>query len=239
MATLAMRLPPFFERVPRLTVHDPLAEALGAAEGGIIEYGYADAVRLAGHSCPTVAGAYWLTVRALRALYPDGLPERGGVRVAFRGDVRQGSNGVVACVVQLLTGAADESGFKGLFGRHARFGLQGFAPDLPMALRFTRVDTGAAVDAEADLALLPQDAELGALLERCAHRRCDPASLARLGELWQRRVEHLLLDLAYDDGVFVIRPVAVAPGARSAPRPPDAARAGHGLPAIGTSPFAA
>lgn len=201
-----MRLPAFFDRVPRLTVHDALAETLGAAEGGIIEYGYADAVRLAGHSCPTVAGAYWLTVRALRALYPHSLPERGGIRVAFRSDVRQGANGVVACVVQLLTGAADESGFKGLFGRHARTGLQRFAPDLPMALRFTRTDTGACVDAEADLALLPQDPELAALLERCAHRHCDEAALARLGELWQRRVEHLLFDLAYDDGVFVIRP---------------------------------
>ncbi len=211
-ANAAMRLPDFFDRVPGLTVHDGLAETLGAAEGGILEYGYADAVRLAGHSCPTVAGAYWLTLRALSALYPNSLPERGGVRVAFRGDVRQGVNGVVACVVQLLTGAADESGFKGLFGRHARSGLQHFAPDLPMALRFTRIDTGAAVDAEADLAMLPQDPELIELLGRCGHRRCDDASLLRLGELWQRRVEHLLLDLAYDDGVFVIRPCAPAAG---------------------------
>ncbi len=203
-----MTLPAFFDRVPRLVVHDALAETLGAAEGGILEYGYADAVKLAGHSCPTVASAYWLTVRALRALYPQALPERGGVQVAFRGDVRQHSTGVVAHVVQLLTGAADETGFKGLFGRHRRAGLQRFAPELPLALRFTRMDTGAAVDAEADLAMLPPDRELSALLERCAHRHCDAASLARLGELWQRRVEHLLLDLAEDDGVFVIRPVA-------------------------------
>lgn len=33
-------------------MYDPLAEFLGAAEGGLIEYGYADAVKLAGHSCP-------------------------------------------------------------------------------------------------------------------------------------------------------------------------------------------
>lgn len=217
-----MRLPAFFERVPRLQVHDALAEALGAAERGILEYGYADAVRLAGHSCPTVAGAYWLTVRALGALYPDSLPERGGIRVAFRGDVRQGANGVVACVVQLLTGAADESGFKGLFGRHARSGLQRFAPDLPMALRFTRVDTGAAVDAEADLAMLPQDPELAELIERCGPRRCDDAALLRLGELWQRRVEHLLLDLAYDDGVFVVRPCVTRESVRRTVEPASA-----------------
>lgn len=31
------------------------AQPCGAADRGLIEYGYADAVRLAGHSCPTVA----------------------------------------------------------------------------------------------------------------------------------------------------------------------------------------
>jgi hypothetical protein len=31
--------------------------------------------------------------------------------------------------------------------------------------------------------------------------------LARLGELWQRRVRHLLLDLASDPGVFIVRPL--------------------------------
>ena len=32
--------------------------------------GFADAVRLAGHSCPTVAGAWLMTVRALRVGHP-------------------------------------------------------------------------------------------------------------------------------------------------------------------------
>lgn len=47
----------FFYAVPRVTLQDPLAEVLGRRRGAI-EYGYADAVRLAGHSCPTVAGTY-------------------------------------------------------------------------------------------------------------------------------------------------------------------------------------
>ena len=79
-----MSFPPFFDDIPPIVVHDRLAEFLGAAEGGIIEYRYADAVKLAGHSCPTVAGAYLLTRRALAALYPDVLPERGDVQVEFR-----------------------------------------------------------------------------------------------------------------------------------------------------------
>ena len=61
--------PAFFEQVPGITVHDPLADLLGAAQGGLVHYGYADAVRLAGHSCPTVASAYWL----------GGVGRRGGL----------------------------------------------------------------------------------------------------------------------------------------------------------------
>lgn len=221
-----MRLPSFFDRVPRLRLHDPLAEVLGSAEGGILEYGYADAVLLAGHSCPTVAAAYWLTVRALQALYPGRLPQRGGVRVDFRDDLRDGANGVVAAVVQQLTGAAGDSGFKGLAGRHARTGLQRYMPGLPLALRFTRLDTRAAVDAMADLTLLPEPPGLTRLLLQCTAGKASAEELAELGRLWQQRVEHLLCDLAYDDGVFVVRParwpwaspppsIAAVPHARS------------------------
>ena len=78
-----MAFPSFFAEIPPIVVHDRLAQFLGAAEGGIIEYRYVDAVKLAGHSCPTVAGAWLLTSRLLTALYPDALPERGGIRVDF------------------------------------------------------------------------------------------------------------------------------------------------------------
>ena len=44
-----MKTPAFFDAVPAITVADPLAEALGAADGGLIEYRYFDAVKLAGH----------------------------------------------------------------------------------------------------------------------------------------------------------------------------------------------
>jgi hypothetical protein len=60
-----MHFPEFFEIAPRITIHDPLAAFLGAAADGIIEYCYADAVKLAGHSCPTVASAYLMTRAAL------------------------------------------------------------------------------------------------------------------------------------------------------------------------------
>jgi hypothetical protein len=204
-----MRLPAFFERVPRIRLHDPLADVLGSAEGGVLEYGYGDAVRVAGHSCPTVASAYWLTWRALDALYPHTLPERGAIKVEMRDD----ANGVIASVVQMLTGAAGNSGFKGIGGRYARAGLLRVTPDLPLAMRYTRLDTGAAVDASVDLSLVPEDPALPGLVERCTRGRADGESLARLAQLWQARVRALLIDFAHDDGVFVVRPLGRPPHA--------------------------
>jgi len=120
--------PDFFAAVPRIRLRDPLADFLGAAAGGILEYCYVDAVRLAGHSCPTVASAYWLTRQALRALYGDDLPERGAVRVELAADIADGVAGVVANVASLLTGAAGMGGFKGLGERFDRRTLLACTP---------------------------------------------------------------------------------------------------------------
>ncbi|MCW7537899.1 hypothetical protein OOT46_08560 [Aquabacterium sp. A7-Y] len=208
-----MPWPAFFDTVPKLRIHDPLAELLGSPDDGILEFGYADAVRLAGHSCPTVAAAYWITLRALHVLYPEQLPVRGGVRVDFRDGLRDGVNGVVASVVQLLTGAAGDTGFKGIRGRHVRMGLQRYTPGLPLTLRFTRLDNRHAVDALANLSLLPEPAGLTQLLQRCADGSASTAERAQLQQLWQARVAGLLGELAHNDGIFAIRPVH-RPGGR-------------------------
>ena len=141
-----MLLPEFFARIPTITLRDPLAELLGAAEGGLIEYAFADAVKLAGHSCPTVAGAWLMSVRALRALYGDEIPVRGNIAVALHENLDSGVAGVIASVATLLTGAAGDGGFKGLGGRHARRGLLRFGAAEVAGMRFRRLDTGAAVD---------------------------------------------------------------------------------------------
>ena len=66
-----MKYPEFFERVESITLKDPLAEFLGAFEEGIISFSYLDAVKSAGHSCPTIAGAYLMAREGLKALYKD------------------------------------------------------------------------------------------------------------------------------------------------------------------------
>ena len=201
-----MRYPDFFDAVPRIRLHDPLADFLGACDGGIIEYAYPDAVRLAGHSCPSVAGAYWLTRQALRALYGEALPERGGVRVAFRESRTAGVTGVIANVVSLLTGATTDTGFKGLAGRFDRRGLLDFDARQPLDLRFRRLDTGAAVDAVAHLRQVPADPRMAPLMQACLAGHASPAEARQFGELWQARVRRVLLDHGDDPAVFVVRP---------------------------------
>jgi hypothetical protein len=88
--------PDFFAEAPRLSLFDPLAQLLGAPADGSLEYGYADAVRLAGHSCPTVASTYLMTRLALRALYPETLPVRGEISVQLGEAENEGVAGVMA-----------------------------------------------------------------------------------------------------------------------------------------------
>lgn len=193
-----MGFPDFFDAVPGIVLRDPLAEFLGAAEGGLIEYRYADAVRLAGHSCPTVAGAYLLTCHALRALYGVAVPERGGLRVDFRDARANGVTGVIAGVVGLLTGAAGDGGFKGLAGRFSRRDLLAFEAEVPGEIRFTRLDSGAAVTAALQLGHVPADPRMGGLLQRILSGEGDAAMLQEFAALWQERVRRILIE-HFDD----------------------------------------
>lgn len=203
-----MHYPDFFDAVPRIALRDPLAAFLGAVDDGVIEYGYLDAVKLAGHSCPTVASAYWLTRQALCALYGEALAERGGVRVALRENRATGVAGVIANVVGLLTGAAGDGGFKGLGGRFDRRDLLAFEADQPLDLRFTRVDTGAAVEAAVALRQVPADPAMAPLMQRCVAGTASAEEAREFRALWQDRVRRVLLEHGDDPEVFIIRPAS-------------------------------
>jgi hypothetical protein len=174
----------------RIVMRDPLAEFLGAAAGGRLEYSYADAVKLTGHSCPTVAGAYLATAQALARLYPGELPERGAIRVELRERLENGVAGVVASVAGLITGAAAEGGFKGLAGRFERRGLLQFAAAIAADMRFTRVDTGSSV--EVGLPHATPSPELIAGLRRALSPQASAEERAAFGEAWQARVRQML-----------------------------------------------
>lgn len=185
--------PAFFDEVPPITLHDPLAEFLGAARGGLMTYHFADAVRLAGHACPTVAAAWLMTTRALGALWPDATPVRGGVRLEMRGTRSEGVTGVIAKVAELVCGAAGDEGFKGLAGRfdrrQARFGADEMIGELAM----TRLDTGSRVEALVDLSKVPPDPAMRPFMEKCLDGCATTDEAAAFGRLWQDRVRRILI----------------------------------------------
>jgi hypothetical protein len=200
-----MAFPSFFSEVPPLILRDPLAELLGAADGGLIEYRYADAVKLAGHSCPTVAGAYLLTHRVLGALYPDEMPERGGLRVDFREALTDGVTGVTASIIGLLTGAAGMGGFKGLGGYFSRVDLLRFEVELSGEVCFTRSDNGESRTASLHLGHIAADARMAPLLQRLLSGKQDAVVAEVFAVLWQDRVRRILIDHFEDPEVVVFR----------------------------------
>lgn len=200
-----MAFPEFFQQVPPLTLRDPLAELLGAADDGVIEYRYADAVKLAGHSCPTVAGAWLMARRGLESLYPDGLPQRGGMRVEMSAPQDAGTTGVVGSVLGLITGAAGEGGFKGLGGAHARRDLLRFGVPLNGAVRLTRLDAGTAVLLNYFPEQVPHAAEMGPLMQRVVAGLADAAERQAFARLWQERVRRILLEHGDDAGLVSVQ----------------------------------
>lgn len=183
-----MSFPEFFETFPSITLRDPLCEFLGAGDG-LLTYGYGDAVKLAGHSCPTVAGTWLMLIKAIGHLWPDGVPLRGGIEVFLPEAAEQGTTGVMAAVASLLTGARDQDGFKGIAGRFQRNGLLHFERDIPGDLAVRRADTGAGVVASLDLSNIPRDPQIPTLLEVWRQGIASQEELNQFGQLWQKRVQ--------------------------------------------------
>ncbi|MBI5329839.1 MAG: hypothetical protein HZB71_04405 [Betaproteobacteria bacterium] len=200
-----MTFPSFFQEAPVITLRDPLAEALGAAADGLIHYHYADAVKLAGHSCPTVAGAWLLALHGLRALYGAETPERGAIRVELRAPMDAGTSGVVGAVLSLVTGAAGEGGFKGLGGRFSRRNLLVYGVELPAEARFSRLDTSASALLDYRPERVAPAPEMPALMARMVGGVAEPAERAVFAQLWQDRVRRILLEHAHDPELIAVR----------------------------------
>lgn len=201
-----MSHPAFFDEVKSITLRDPLAEILGASTDGMMRYSYLDAVKLAGHSCPTVAGAYLITLKALEKLYPDSVPERGNIRVEFGAAQADGVTGVIAAVAGLITGAAGDGGFRGLGGRYSRRNLLLFGIGSGAELRFTRLDTGEAVAVSYHPELVPAPPDLQALMQKLLSGEASAAEKTEFGRLWQMRVKRILIDHFDDPALVTLAP---------------------------------
>ncbi len=189
-----MKSPSFFDEVVSIEMIDPLANVLGTFEDGKVTFTYLDVVKAAGHSCPTVSGAYIMTYHALKALYKDELPVRGMVDVSFRESVDEGVAGVIGNVITHITGATDKSGFKGLNQKFARHSLMHFDTDITSSARFKRVDTGEMVDVFYDPSSVMPDPKMQPLMQLMLQNKASKEEIKEFGTLWQERVRKIIVE---------------------------------------------
>lgn len=192
----------FLNDVPPITLREPLAETLGAWQGdGPVEYAFTDVVKMAGHACPTVSGAYLSCARALEALYPEGTPVRGDISVTVYGGQEEGVYGVMGQVFAFITGAAPSTGFDGLMTRFRRKNLLIFSREKPdaeaMCFEFRRLDNGKAVLVKFFPGRIPypdaKNRRMGELMKPVVWEAATPEERAEFQGLWMGKVEDMLI----------------------------------------------
>jgi hypothetical protein len=134
-----------------ISVREPFAEFLqGTPDETSFDLSLLDVVRFAGHACPSMVGAFLISQRVVRELFPDtGVCVRGEIRIEIPAGANQGATGPIANVFGFIFGAWEDTGFGGLNGgRFARRGLLRFnVADIPPGTyRFRNERTGAGVD---------------------------------------------------------------------------------------------
>lgn len=145
-----------------------------------------------------------MTRAALARLYGDELPQRGEIRVELRQPIDDGVTGVIAGVAGMVTGAANEGGFKGLAGRFSRQGLLRFGVPMAGEIRFTRLDTGRSVELAHHPQSVPRPATLPTLMQQALAPHADAATRKAFGQAWQGWVRTILLEHADDPAVIAI-----------------------------------
>ena len=181
----------FYKDVESIVLKDKLGAFLGVDED--FTYTFKDAVKLSGHSCPTVAGAYLMTLKALKELYKDELPVRGEIRVELRDAKSAGTAGVLANVASFITGAKEEDGFKGLQGQYFRNNLLKYEAPIKGEMRFTRLDNSKSVEVMYDLSNVVLSGFDGSLMQKGLQKTATKDELETFGAAWQQRVKEILL----------------------------------------------
>ena len=190
-----MNYPKFFDSVESIKLVDPLSNVLGAFEDGLYEITFLEVVKAAGHSCPTVAGAYLITLEGLKALYEDSRAVRGEIKVEFRDPMEEGVAGVISNVVSQITGATEKSGFKGLGGKFARHSLMKFNANINSSIRLTRVDNAKSVDVYYDPSSIGGSPKMQMLMQKMMGGMASKEEAKEFGALWQDRVERIMANI--------------------------------------------
>ncbi len=183
-----MLYPKFYDEIEKIEITDGLSDILGAFEDGMIEFSYLDVVKSAGHSCPTVAGAYLMLKEGLKRF---DTPKRGEINVYLKDDISEGTTGVISNVIAQVTGATSKSGFHGLAGSYDRRGLMHFNADITSSMRLVE-RSGKTVDIEYNPNAIAPNPSMSPLMQKTVSKSATNEEKKEFGELWQERVERIL-----------------------------------------------
>ncbi len=197
-----MKYPDFFNDLPSITLQDELSEFLGTFANGIVEFSYLDIVKSAGHSCPTVLGAYLSCINGLNALFGEDVPKRGQIFISFKEHENEGVAGVIANVYTQITGATKTSGFKGIAGNFVRHSLMDFGANISSDVKMTRLDTNKSVEVVYNPNLVPGSPKQMELMQKIIQNRATYDEKIEFGQLWQQRVEDIFL---HQDKCFIVK----------------------------------
>ncbi|MFC7139974.1 hypothetical protein ACFQMA_09025 [Halosimplex aquaticum] len=192
-----------------IEIRDPVAEAIGVlAPGAPFVVTYRDAVKEAGHSCPTASGAYRITQLGLDALYPDDYPVRSEIEVQAAGSRDDATYGVMSRIISYVTGATGDDGFSGLAGGYGgRQGLlhfDGFDAATPdPTFRFRRTDTDETVEVTYHVSDVPDGGPALGNLQAILDGSASDKQREAFAEDWHRRVQAVLSD----DSLFTVETV--------------------------------
>jgi len=194
----------YLKEVEPIRFREPLAETLGVfrEENVNLEYTFIDVVKMAGHACPTTAGAYLCCQKALEKLYPVETPVRGEISITVYGEQDEGVYGVMGRVFSFLTGAAPASGFRGLGPKFRRKDLLKFASEKidpeAMCFEFRKIDNNKAVLVK----FYPQKISfpkektkrLSELLEKVIWEAAKKDEKKEFQNLWMEKVSNMFID---------------------------------------------
>ena len=120
--------------------------------------------------------------------------------------VDEGVTGVIASVAGLITGAANDGGFKGLAGRFERRGLLRFGVAMAGEIRFTRLDNGSSVELAHFPQAVPRPTGLADLMRNALAPQADAATRDAFAEAWQGWVRTILIEHADDPALITENP---------------------------------
>ncbi len=193
-----------FKEVEPIRFKEPFAETLGVfkKDDAVLEYTFMDVVKMAGHACPTTAGAYLCCQEALKKLYPNELPTRGDISITVYGEPDEGVYGVISQVFSFLTGAATATGFRGLGHKFRRKDLLKFSQEKidlgTLSFEFRRLENHKTVLVKFYPNKIPFAEEkakrLGELLEKVIWEAAKEDERREFQDLWIEKVRYMILE---------------------------------------------